>query len=122
MSNLSIFKDLDKIPDEIFSIQQWECTVKSNENVATFIKELVLQLPDGENLNFKAGGFIQINIPEYELDFNEDEITHINKKYIYDKIDEMAKKIKNMLNNYQFKKKIAFSIFNCFFPFRVVFI
>ena len=62
------------VPEEIFSIQKWECTVKSNENVATFIKELVLVLPKGENLNFKAGGFIQINIPEYELNFKEFDI------------------------------------------------
>ncbi|MDP6852335.1 MAG: NADH:ubiquinone reductase (Na(+)-transporting) subunit F [Candidatus Marinimicrobia bacterium] len=62
------------VPDEIFSIQKWECTVKSNNNVATFIKELVLELPKGENLNFKAGGFIQIDIPEYSLDFNEFDI------------------------------------------------
>ena len=55
-----------KIPDEIFSIQKWECIVKSNENVATFIKELVLDLPAGENLNFQAGGYIQIDIPEYK--------------------------------------------------------
>ncbi|MBT4053722.1 MAG: NADH:ubiquinone reductase (Na(+)-transporting) subunit F [Candidatus Marinimicrobia bacterium] len=53
------------VPDEIFSIRKWECTVKSNENVATFIKELVLDLPEGENLNFQAGGYIQIDIPEY---------------------------------------------------------
>ncbi len=53
------------VPDEIFSIQKWECTVKSNENVATFIKELVLDLPEGESLNFQAGGYIQIDIPEY---------------------------------------------------------
>ena len=62
------------VPDEIFSIQEWECTVRSNENVATFIKELVLELPSGDNLNFQAGGFIQINIPEYELDFKEFDI------------------------------------------------
>ncbi len=62
------------VPDEIFSIQKWECSVKSNENVATFIKELVLELPSGENLNFQAGGFIQIDIPEYELDFKEFDI------------------------------------------------
>jgi len=62
------------VPDEIFSIQQWECSVRSNENVATFIKELVLELPTGENLNFQAGGFIQIDIPEYELDFKEFDI------------------------------------------------
>jgi Na+-transporting NADH:ubiquinone oxidoreductase subunit F len=62
------------VPDKIFSIQEWECTVRSNENVATFIKELVLELPSGENLKFQAGGFIQINIPEYELDFKEFDI------------------------------------------------
>jgi Na+-transporting NADH:ubiquinone oxidoreductase subunit F len=54
------------VPDEIFSIQKWECTVESNNNVATFIKELVLNLPEGENLNFQAGGYIQIDIPEYQ--------------------------------------------------------
>ena len=54
-----------KVPDEIFSIQKWEAIVESNNNVATFIKELVLNLPEGENLNFQAGGYIQIDIPEY---------------------------------------------------------
>ena len=60
------------VPDEIFSIQKWECTVESNQNVATFIKELVLNLPEGENLDFQAGGYIQIDIPEYHnLGFND---------------------------------------------------
>jgi Na+-transporting NADH:ubiquinone oxidoreductase subunit F len=54
-----------QIPEEIFNIRKWECTVISNNNVATFIKELVLNLPKGETLNFKAGGYIQIDIPEY---------------------------------------------------------
>ena len=54
-----------QVPDEIFSIQKWEAKVESNKNVATFIKELVLKLPEGEDLNFKAGGYIQIDIPEY---------------------------------------------------------
>tara|TARA_Y100001934_G_scaffold276288_1_gene372444 strand:- start:1249 stop:2478 length:1230 start_codon:yes stop_codon:yes gene_type:complete len=59
------------VPDEIFSIQKWDCTVESNYNVATFIKELVLNLPEGEILDFKAGGYIQIDIPEYHgLGFN----------------------------------------------------
>ena len=53
------------VPDEIFNIQKWDCTVRSNSNVATFIKELILELPKGENLNFTAGGYIQIDIPEY---------------------------------------------------------
>ena len=58
------------VPEEIFSIQKWEATVTSNENVATFIKELVLDLPKGENVNFQAGGYIQIDIPEYNINFN----------------------------------------------------
>ena len=61
-----------RVPEEIFSIQKWECTVESNTNVATFIKELVLNLPEGENLNFEAGGYIQIDIPEYyDLAFSD---------------------------------------------------
>lgn len=54
------------VPDEIFNIKKWECTVRSNLNVATFIKELILELPAGEILDFKAGGYIQIDIPEYK--------------------------------------------------------
>ena len=57
------------VPDEIFNIRKWECTVKSNENVATFIKELIMELPEGETLNFKAGGYIQIDIPKYDISF-----------------------------------------------------
>ena len=60
-----------KIPDEIFNIKKWQCTVKSNNNVATFIKELVLELPKGEILDFKSGGYIQIDIPKYEFKYSE---------------------------------------------------
>tara|TARA_Y100000817_G_scaffold308215_1_gene295624 strand:- start:1104 stop:2336 length:1233 start_codon:yes stop_codon:yes gene_type:complete len=60
-----------KIPDEIFSIKKWECTVRSNDNVATFIKELVLELPEGEILDFESGGYIQIDIPKYKLQYSE---------------------------------------------------
>jgi len=63
-----------KIPDEIFSIKKWECTVRSNENVATFIKELILELPDGEILDFQSGGYIQIDVPEYEFKYSEFDI------------------------------------------------
>ena len=63
-----------KIPDEIFSIRKWECTVRSNENVATFIKELILELPEGEILDFQSGGYIQIDIPEYKLQYSEFDI------------------------------------------------
>ena len=58
-----------RIPDEIFAVKKYSATVVSNENVATFIKDLVLQLDDGERLDFTAGAYIQIDIPEYEIPF-----------------------------------------------------
>ena len=54
------------IEPAILDIKKYECTVRSNDNVATFIKELVVELPEGERLDFKAGGYIQIDIPEYK--------------------------------------------------------
>jgi len=60
-----------QIPDEIFNIQKWKCTVKSNRSVATFIKELILELPDGENIDFKSGEYIQIDVPKYKLSYSE---------------------------------------------------
>lgn len=52
-----------EVPEEVFGVKKWECTVRSNHNVATFIKELVLELPPGEEVPFRAGGFIQIERP-----------------------------------------------------------
>lgn len=60
-----------EVPEEVFGVKKWECTVRSNDNVATFIKELVLELPEGENVNFRAGGYIQIAAPAYELDYKD---------------------------------------------------
>jgi Na+-transporting NADH:ubiquinone oxidoreductase subunit F len=62
------------VPDEVFGVKQWECTVESNPNVATFIKELTLRLPEGENVNFRAGGYVQC--PPHHVkysDFDVDE-------------------------------------------------
>jgi len=59
------------IPEEIFNIQKFDCTVRSNHNVATFIKELVLELPQGKKLDFQAGGYIQIDIPPYKISFKD---------------------------------------------------
>src|SRR6056297_1223364 len=61
-----------RIPEEIFGIQKWECEVVSNYNVATFIKEFVVRLPEGENLDFQPGGYIQIDVPEITVDFAND--------------------------------------------------
>ncbi|MFT4685842.1 MAG: Na+-transporting NADH:ubiquinone oxidoreductase subunit F [Neolewinella sp.] len=58
-----------QIPEEIFGIKKWDCTVKSNYNVATFIKEFVVQLPPGETLDFESGGYIQIDVPKVVVDF-----------------------------------------------------
>ena len=55
-----------KVPDEIFSIRKWDAVVKSNDNVATFIKELILELPEDDPIQFESGGYIQIDVPEYK--------------------------------------------------------
>lgn len=61
-----------EVPEEVFGVKKWECTVKSNDNVATFIKELVLELPEGEAVPFKAGGYIQIERPAgLNIDFKD---------------------------------------------------
>lgn len=58
-----------ELPDEVFETKKWQCTVRSNHNRATFIKELVLELPQGEKVDFRAGGYIQIECPPYEFSF-----------------------------------------------------
>lgn len=63
-----------EIPEEIFGIKKWECEVVSNYNVASFIKEFVVQLPKGENLDFEAGGYIQIDVPPVVCDFKDIDI------------------------------------------------
>ena len=59
------------IPEDAFGVKRWECEVISNHNVATFIKELVLKLPEGEDVDFRAGGFVQLEIPPYEMDYKD---------------------------------------------------
>ncbi len=63
------------VPEEIFGIKKWECEVVSNYNVASFIKEFVVKLPEGETLDFEAGGYIQIDVPKCEVDFKDIDIT-----------------------------------------------
>ncbi len=60
-----------EVPHEVFDTKKWICTVKSNHNVATFIKELVLELPAGEAVHFRAGGYIQIEAPAYRALFKD---------------------------------------------------
>lgn len=63
-----------RIPEEIFGIKKWECEVVSNYNVATFIKEFVVKLPEGETLDFESGGYIQVDVPPVTCDFKDMDI------------------------------------------------
>ena len=60
-----------EVAPEVFESRKWNCRVRSNKNVSLFIKELVLELPEGEVVDFKAGGYIQIEVPPYELDYRD---------------------------------------------------
>jgi len=60
-----------KLPESVLGIKKWECEVVSNMNVATFIKEFVVKLPEGESLDFQPGGYIQIDVPKYETSFKD---------------------------------------------------
>jgi len=64
-----------RVPEEIFGIKKWECEVVSNYNVATFIKEFVVKLPEGEHLEFESGGYVQIDVPPITCDFKGIDIT-----------------------------------------------
>ncbi len=60
-----------EVPEEVFGVKKWQCTVISNDNVATFIKNLVLRLPEGEEVNFRAGGYIQIDCPPHVVNYKD---------------------------------------------------
>lgn len=62
------------VPEEVFGVKQWECTVESNPNVATFIKELTLRLPEGENVDFRAGGYVQLEAPPHHVKYADFDI------------------------------------------------
>ena len=61
-----------KVPDEVFGVKEWECTVISNKNVSTFIKEFIVALPEGEHMDFVPGSYAQIKIPKFSMDYNVD--------------------------------------------------
>ncbi len=70
---VKVREDMDiAIPEEVFGIKKWECEVISNYNVATFIKEFIVKLPEGETLDFQAGGYIQVDVPPCVVDYKND--------------------------------------------------
>ncbi len=71
----SVKQDMEiEVPDEVFGVKQWECTVESNPNVATFIKELTLKMPEGENVDFRAGGYVQLECPPHLVKYADFDI------------------------------------------------
>ncbi|GAB4265150.1 MAG: NADH:ubiquinone reductase (Na(+)-transporting) subunit F [Methylomicrobium sp.] len=69
---VTVKQDMEiEVEDSVFGVKKWECTVKSNHNVATFIKELVLELPEGEAINYRAGGYIQIECPPHVINYKD---------------------------------------------------
>ena len=90
-----------QIPEEVMGIKKWECEVVSNNNVATFIKEFVVRLPEGEKLNFKSGGYIQIDVPRLEVDFKTD--VDVEKEYRdeWDKFNMWDLQMKNPEETYR---------------------
>jgi|UniRef100_UPI00404B38EF Na+-transporting NADH:ubiquinone oxidoreductase subunit F len=102
---VKVKQDMDiKIPEEIFGIKKWECEVVSNDNVATYIKELVVKLPEGEFLNFQSGCYIQIDVPACEIDF---------KNNLYE-IDERFQDDYNKFNIWDLKMNNPEPIFRAY--------
>ena len=72
---VTVFQDMEVwVPDDVFGVRRWDCKVRSNRNVATFIKELVLELPPDEEMDFKAGGYVQLECPPHSLKYSEFDI------------------------------------------------
>lgn len=90
-----------KVPEEVMGIKKWECEVVSNKNVATFIKEFVVKLPEGEKLNFRSGGYIQIDVPKVEVDFSKDIFVEEEFRDEWDKFKMWDLKMKNTEETYR---------------------
>ncbi|MBN1988673.1 MAG: NADH:ubiquinone reductase (Na(+)-transporting) subunit F [Bacteroidales bacterium] len=89
------------VPEEVLGIKKWECEVVSNRNVATFIKEFVVKLPEGETLNFRSGGYIQIDVPKVEVDFAKDIDVDAQFRDEWDKFKMWDLKMKNTEETYR---------------------
>lgn len=88
------------LPESILGIRKWECEVLSNRNVATFIKEFVVKLPEGEGMDFEPGGYIQIDVPRYEVSFADFDIEE-QYRNDWDKFKMWNLKIKNSEETYR---------------------
>lgn len=107
-----------EVEPEFFGVKQWDTTVLSNDNVATFIKELVLKIPEGEDVNFRAGGYVQLEAPPHTVDYHDFDIPEDyrgdwERFKIFDnvsKVDEPTIRAYSMANYPQEKGLIKFNI------------
>nr|MCU0956036.1 NADH:ubiquinone reductase (Na(+)-transporting) subunit F [Hydrogenophaga sp.] len=107
-----------EVEPEFFGVKQWDCTVLSNDNVATFIKELVLKIPDGESVDFRAGGYVQLECPPHVVDYKEFDIPDEyrgdwDRFKVFDnvsKVDETVIRAYSMANYPEEKGLIKFNI------------
>ncbi|GGE38804.1 Na(+)-translocating NADH-quinone reductase subunit F [Halopseudomonas oceani] len=107
-----------EVPEEVFGVKKWECTVESNPNVATFIKELTLKLPEGENVDFRAGGYVQLECPPHTVHYKDFDIQPEFRgdwdkfnlwKYV-SKVDETTIRAYSMANYPEEKGLVKFNI------------
>jgi len=107
-----------EVEPEFFGVKQWECTVVSNDNVATFIKELVLKIPEGESVDFRAGGYVQLECPPHVVDYKDFDIPaeyrgDWDRFKIFDnvsKVDETVIRAYSMANYPEERGLIKFNI------------
>jgi Na+-transporting NADH:ubiquinone oxidoreductase subunit F len=107
-----------EVPEEVFGVKQWECTVVSNPNVATFIKELTLKLPEGENVDFRAGGYVQLECPPHHVKYADFDIEEefrgdwerFNLFELESKVDEPVIRAYSMANYPLEKGLVKFNI------------
>ncbi len=107
-----------EVPEDVFGVKQWECTVASNPNVATFIKELTLQLPEGENVDFRAGGYVQLECPPHHVKYSDFDIPEEYRGdwerfgffNVESKVDETVIRAYSMANYPEEKGLVKFNI------------
>lgn len=107
-----------EVPEDVFGVKQWQCTVESNPNVATFIKELTLRLPEGENVDFRAGGYVQLECPAHQVKFKDFDIQpeyrgdweHFKFFDLESKVDEPVVRAYSMANYPEEKGIVKFNI------------
>jgi len=116
---VAVKQDMEiELEEEIFGVQKWECTVESNPNVATFIKELTLRLPEGENVDFRAGGYVQLEAPPHVVDYKDFDIQEEYREdwdrfNVWDnvsKVDETVIRAYSMANYPEEKGVVKFNI------------